>query len=101
MTAKSFAEHQREDRRLVLLRLLAEGPGYSLNSSNLHAGLEYLRIHVTRADLLDDLRWLAAQGLVRMEPIIDGVYGCELTAAGADVVAGIEHVPGIARARPR
>lgn len=100
---KSFADRLREDRRLVMLRLLSEQRGYTLNSSNLHAGLEYLAIRCTRAEVLADLRFLADNGLVTLEPMadIEGLYGVTLTRAGRDVATGHQLVPGISTPAPR
>lgn len=100
---KSFADRLREDRRLVSLRILSEQKGYKLNSSNLHAGLHYLAIECTRADVLADVRFLADNGLVTMEPIgdIEGLYAVTLTRAGRDVATGHQIVPGVSTPAPR
>lgn len=100
---KSFADRLREDRRLVMLRLLSEQRGYSLNSSNLHAGLDYLSIRCTRADVLADLRFLSDNGLVTLEPLadIEGLYSVTLTRAGRDVGTGMQLVAGVSTPAPR
>jgi hypothetical protein len=100
---KSFADRLREDRRLVTLRLLLETRGYSLNSSNLHAGLDYLSIKCTRAEVLADLRFLSDNGLVKLEPLadIEGLYGCTLTRAGREVAQGVQEVAGVSTPGPR
>lgn len=96
---KTFAERMREDRRLVLLRLLSEQNGYQLNSSNLHAGLDHLHVPATRSEVLADLRFLSENALVRLEPLadIEGLYGVTLTGSGHDVARGRESVTGISR----
>lgn len=73
MTQKTFAERLREDRRLVLLRLLFEQIGYRANSSILHAGLDYLAVACSRDDVLTDLAWLRDQALVRLIETVPGV----------------------------
>lgn len=100
---KSFADRLREDRRLVMLRLLSEQRGYTLNSSNLHAGLDYLSINCTRADVLADLRFLADNGLVTLDPLsdIEGLYGVTLTRAGREVATGQQLVAGVSAPAPR
>lgn len=100
---KTFAERLREDRRLVMLRVLSEQPGYRLNSSNLHAGLQHLSIVATRDDVATDLHWLREQGLVHLEvvPEVPGLYLVTLTSRGGDVGAGIARVPGVAAPSPR
>lgn len=98
---KSFAERLRADRRLVLLRLLAEQNGYRSNSSVLHAGLMHLGIVSARDDVLTDLAWLADQGLLVQEEVAPGVVVATLTARGGDVASGLAVVPGVARPSPR
>lgn len=100
---KSFAESYREDRRLVLLRLLSEQPGYSTNSSILHAGLNKLRVNSTRDDVNTDLAWLRDQGLLLLEtiPEIPHLFVVEITSRGSDVAAGRAVVPGVSRPSPR
>lgn len=98
---KSFAETLREDRRLVLLRLLNEQNGYRANSSVLHAGLHHLGVAASRDDVLTDLAWLKDQALVGMDEAVQGVYVATLTARGADVVHGTAIVPGVNRPSPR
>lgn len=98
---KTLEDRLREDRRLVMLRILGESPGFARNSSQLHAGLEYFAIRISRADLLADVRWLADQGLIAIAPVADGVYACTLTHAGTDVMDGATQVMGVARPRQR
>jgi hypothetical protein len=100
---KSFAERLREDRRLVMLRLLAEQPRYQLNSSNLHAGLHHLAVACTRDDVLTDVAWLAEQGLIAMQelPEVPGLVVCTLLARGHDVATGSARVPGVSQPHPR
>lgn len=103
MSSKTFAERMREDRRLVILRLLSEQPEYQLNSSNVHAGLQHLGVHATRADLLQDLRWMAGEGLLNLESLadIENLYTCTVTHAGWEVARGMESVTGVSRPAPR
>ncbi|MEI7036449.1 ArsR family transcriptional regulator [Fulvimonas yonginensis] len=100
---KTFAERLREDRRLVMLRLLSEQPGYRMNSSNLHAGLHHLAVAATRDDVATDLHWLKDQGMVLLEPVpeVPSLYLVTITARGGDVAAGHANVPGISRPTPR
>lgn len=94
---KTFAEALREDRRLVILRLLKEQPQYRMNSSNLHAGLHHLAVASTRDDVITDIHWLREQGLVQLDevPEVPGLYLVSLTTRGADVASGAARVPGI------
>lgn len=101
MSNKTFAEKLREDRRLVLLRLLSEQHGYTANSSVLHAGLQHLGVTASRDDVLTDLAWLADQALLTTRAPVDGLLVAELTGRGQDVASGLAIVPGIARPRAR
>lgn len=101
--SQTFADRVREDRRLVLLRLLSEQPGYRANSSNLHAGLYALAVPGSRDDVTTDLHWLRDQGLLRLEdvPEAPGLTVAEITGRGEDVAAGRAVVPGVRKPGPR
>jgi len=100
---KTFTERLREDRRLVILRILSEQPGFRLNTSNLHAGLHHLAVAASRDDVLTDAHWLKDQGLVLLEPVpeVPSLYLCTLTARGGDVAEGHARVPGISHPSPK
>lgn len=99
---KTFADCLREDRRLVILRILSEQPGYRLNSSNLHAGLHHLGVAASRDDVVTDIHWLRDQSLLQLEDLeITNLYLCTLTARGGDVACGNARVPGVSRPTPR
>lgn len=95
----TFANQLREDRRLVLLRLLSEQKGYRANSSNLHAGLYALGIVASHDDVATDLHWLAEQALVTLEtlPEVPGLSIATITSRGEDVASGHAVVPGVRR----
>lgn len=101
--SKPFADRLREDRRLVLLRLLSEQPGYRCNSSNLHAGLYGLAIAASRDDVATDLHWLRDMGLLTLEdvPEVPGLTIATLSTRGDDVAKGQAIVPGVRRPGPR
>ncbi|MGH8037297.1 MAG: VpaChn25_0724 family phage protein [Stenotrophomonas sp.] len=101
MTQKTFADRLREDRRLVLLRLLAEQNGYRANSSTLHSGLHHLAVAGSRDDVLTDLTWLGEQGLLRVSEVVPGVLVAELTIRGQDAASGMTAVPGVSRPSAR
>lgn len=98
---KTFTERLREDRRLVLLRLLFEQKGYFANSSVLHAGLIHLGVASDRDDVLTDLHWLKDQGMVSLTEAIPGVEVATLTTRGHSVAQGHTIVPGVSRPGPR
>lgn len=96
-----YARHVTEDRRLVILRILSDVPGYSSNSSILASVLADAWGHsVPRDQLHTDLAWLAEQGLLEVEPVAS-VHRAILTARGLDVAAGRATVPGVKRPGPR
>lgn len=96
----TFAEKYREDRRLVLLRILAEQPRYRCNSSNLHSVLDALGVAASRDDVRTDLHWLRDQSLLSLEEAVPGLHVATLTARGLDVSTGAAVVPGVARPTP-
>jgi hypothetical protein len=98
---KPFSERLREDRRLVILRLLSEQGGYRANSSILHAGLMHLGVAASRDDVLTDIAWLRDQALVTIDQVSESVQVATLMARGQDVVHGLAIVPGISRPSPR
>lgn len=98
---KPFAERLREDRRLLLLRLLTESNAYRSNSGVLHTTLYALGVAASRDDVRTDLAWLAEQGLVRLEDVAASVDVVSLTPRGHDVAQGHAHVPGVSRPEPR
>ncbi|SEQ24403.1 hypothetical protein SAMN03080615_00871 [Amphritea atlantica] len=59
-----FSQFEQEDRRLVLLRLLAEDADYKINSSILQRGLELYGHSVSRDKLHSEIAWLTEQDLV-------------------------------------
>ena len=102
MSKKTFADRMKEDRRLVLLRLLAEEPGKQANSLRLHAGLQFVHIIVERHEVIDDLRFLQMHQLVDLEQLGDispDLYGVKLRARGIDLVNGLVEVDGVSPAR--
>lgn len=101
MSSKTFAERLREDRRLVLLRLLREQTAYRTNSSILHSGLHALGVAASRDDVTTDLHWLQDQGLVRLTEPVEGVLVAELASRGSDVASGQAIVPGVSRPSPK
>lgn len=90
-----YLEHMREDRRLVILRLLVEAEGAS-NESNLFYGIGLLgHERATRADLRADLEFLREAGLVTHDWVAGQVLVAHLTPRGLDVAQGKVKVPGV------
>lgn len=95
---KNYATVLSEDRRLIILRILAELPSYRANSSVLYSLLSQWGHHPSRDQVKSELRWLDEQGLLDVEPIGDGsVLLATLTERGQDVAAGRALVDGVKR----
>lgn len=94
--SSTFATHISEDRRLVILRLLAELACYCANSSVLAMALGSYGHAASRDQVKTDLRWLEEQGLVQVQDIAS-VLVATATERGLDVAAGRATVPGVKR----
>jgi hypothetical protein len=93
-----FEDYQTEDRRLALLRALANASQYRANAFLLRAYCDSVG-HVVSAERVEtDLAWLAEQSLVVIERT--PVLLATLTARGADVAAGRALQPGVKRPLP-
>lgn len=92
----SYTDFLREDRRLVLLRILADLPAYRSNSSVLATAAHQLGHVASRDQIRADLHWLAEQGLLTAEDH-EAVLVVTLSERGADVAAGRAIVPGVRR----
>ena len=95
-----FADMMDADRRLVILRILEEDKGYSLNESVIQSVISALGHNVSRDRVRTDLQWLKEQGLVTVAEVVS-VLVATLTARGADAATGRAIVPGVKRPRPR
>lgn len=96
-----FAAILAEDRRLVILRTLAEDHDYSVNDFVLKRALAQLGHDVSRDMLRADLKWLEDQRLVTLRRLDDGaIWVATATEDGVDVSGGRPH-PGVARPAPR
>lgn len=94
--SKTFAERLEEDRRLVILRVLAEQNAYTANSSVLVHALNHFGHSVSRDWMRTHLTWLSEQGVVSIDDI-GPVLVARLTERGQDVARGHAVVPGISR----
>ena len=97
--SKTYADIVNEDRRLAILRVLAEQPAREMNSSNIDTWLRHIRTPGTRADTMQALHWLAGEGLLVLMsvPDVPSLHVATLTAAGLDVAQGRAVHPGVAR----
>lgn len=90
----NFAERMTEDRRLVILRLLKDAPGYSVNTIVLKPAVQGIG-HKCSTDLIrSDVAWLEEQGLVSVERL-EGVWVVTARRRGVDVANGDAVVPGV------
>lgn len=89
-----FSKFLREDQRMVMLRLLAEMPGYTSNSSVIVQMLGQYGHVMSRDQVKTELSWLDEQGLVSAEDT-GSVMVVRLTERGADTAAGRTRVPGV------
>lgn len=96
----SFAERLAEDRRLAILKALAQMPGYQANEGVLRTALDHVGLRVGRDAVRADLTWMEDFRLVRIERL--PAHGAELwvatlTGSGDDVAHGRVKHHGIPR----
>ena len=92
----SYQDFLNADRRLVLLRLLADLPGRKGNSSVLAARPEHWGHGVGRDYVKTQLAWLVEQGLVTTEEM-GPVILATITERGIEVTEDRVRVPGVNR----
>lgn len=96
----SYSKLLEEDRRLSILRVLADSAGYKANQFLLLQMLDEVFGHTISMDRLKaDFAWLSEQGL-----LVVGEHGPVqvpmLTERGLDVASGRATTPGVKRPRP-
>jgi hypothetical protein len=96
----SWRSAQAADLRLVILRILAEAPGFECGAPLLRAALEDYGHRIGRDRLMGELAWLAEQGLIVEKHLGDVVALAQLTPRGEDVARGRTVVPNVARPAP-
>lgn len=89
-----------QDRRLVILRVLAEQDDYALNCSVMQMVLTGYGHGVSRDAVRTDYAWLAEQGLVTIEALSEALHVAKVTGRGVDVAKGVASVPGVKRPGP-
>lgn len=96
MTApKSYFEHLKHDRRLVILRLLKQSGG-SGNDSILLQGVRFIgHGGATRDEIRDDIEFMRDRGLVKAEYFNETVVVATITERGIDCAAGRIEVEGV------
>lgn len=95
----SLIDIQRADRRLLILRALAEEPDYSLSDIVLRGLLAEFGHDVPLDTVRADLDWLARAGLVTTGEAGSALVAT-VTTRGVDVAAGRVRIEGVRRPRP-
>ena len=83
-----------EDRRLRLLTLLMDAPGYESSQQVLHQTLA-----TSASTVQDDVIRLRELGLVTTRDLA-GIMMCKITLRGTDVAKGLAEAAGVARPLP-
>lgn len=89
-----------EDRRGIILRVLADQGDYALNEGVLQDALDRYGHRVGRDMVRDDMMWLADHGLVTIEEVAK-LKIASLTQRGSDVATGRARCEGVKRPEPR
>jgi len=95
----AWDRHLSEHRRSAILRLLNAAPGYAGNESMLHEAVWQLGVTSTRDQIRSELTWLAEQGLVKVEMVVDFMVA-RITQRGSEVAKGLVEHPGVKRPSP-
>lgn len=93
-----FAELMREARRLYLLQMLGEAPGYEANAEVLTAALDAVGHVASHDQVLADMEFCEEMGLVTLQRLqAAGLFAtvATLTTRGHDVATGRARVPGV------
>ena len=89
-----------EDRRLSLLLVLEQTPGYSANAFLLRDAISQIYGHNASLDQVrSDIAWLTEQALVTSRTVGE-ITLATLTARGVDAATGRAHVPGVKKPMP-
>jgi hypothetical protein len=90
-----------EERRLVLLQILAGLATYSANTDVLYGELEQCAVPATYDGMLEDLRWLARAHCLTLDTLAMNVTVATLTQGGLEVAKGRNVIEGVMRPRPK
>lgn len=96
----SLADIEREHRRLIIIRALADDLNYSITIYALQLLVEDYGQKVSRDVVAGDIAWLEEQGLVTTEQTTANMIVATATQRGVDVGQGRARHPGVARPRP-
>ena len=88
-----------ESRRLEILRILKEDPGYQTNQGIIQSALAAVGLDSSADMVQTEIAWLDEQGLVDMSEI-GSIRLAKITQRGLDCAKGLSRVPGVARPNP-
>lgn len=94
-----FEQVVTENRRLEILGILKEDPGYETNAGIIQGSLGWLGLQTSMDRVRTDLAWLKEQGLVTLSEV-GGVQLAKITQQGLDCARGLSRIPGVARPAP-
>ncbi len=95
----SYSRLLQEDRRLVLLRTLADVPSYTANAYVLSEVAKASGHSVSLDTVKTELAWLKEQGLVELVEA-PPLLVASITERGLDVARGHAVAPGVKRPQP-
>lgn len=96
----NWEDFNAQDRRLVILRVLDEAPGYSANESVLQTMLERFGHCVSREQVKADMRWLTEAFMTELQVVGEKLLIATATQTGVDVARGRASHPGVKRPSP-
>jgi len=97
----NYQQHVTADRRLQILRLLAQDPGGQTNHIILHQLLEEVGHRPSVDQIKDDLAWMEELQLVEVSVVGQGTYHtAQITERGSDVANGRSTARGVRKPRP-
>lgn len=94
-----FVERMSQARRLAILELLSQAPGYEAGQSIIYQALPDYGLAASSDQIAGDLAWLGEQGLVGLADA-GGLKIARITRRGLDVAVGCAVVPGVQRPGP-
>jgi hypothetical protein len=94
-----FSQFEVEQRRLMILSILAKDADYEVNEDMLIAALTAVGLAVAADALRADLQHLKMQVCITTREVGD-LWIIKLTRRGGDVAAGRAQAIGVARPRP-
>ena len=95
-----FSERFTQARRLAILQLLAQAPGYEAGQAVIYQALPDGGLAASSDQIASDLEFLGAKGLVDLSRA-GGLTIARITGYGLDASKGLVDVWGVQRPGPR